>query len=135
MILLLRLIAVGMMTVIMALGVYLAVPSSSLVHPIALTLDGDQLTFVRETPYGAVDVMWSSEIVMLENEGFECGGSGVRNIQPSPRNLVRAKIGRWADYCISLGPPFVLRYQYRAMLFGWLPLRPTEIVITVEAKP
>lgn len=134
MIAVLRAIAMGMLSIILALGVYLAVPSSMFFRPIALTIDGDDLRFVRETPFGAVDVSWSAEMVLLATEGYECVGSGVREIQPAPGNVVRGKIGPWAEFCIDLGPPFVLRYHYQVLLFGWLPLRPTEIAITVEAE-
>ncbi len=124
----------------LALGVpWLTVGSSIFLRPVSLVLDGTQLTFVRETPFGEVDAKWWGEITLLDNgsdrDGFECPGSGRRPFQVAENDLVTATIGAWAMPCVSQGPPMVFRLAYQVMLFGKIPLRPVYFSATMNARP
>ncbi|NOD65749.1 hypothetical protein [Ruegeria sp. HKCCD6109] len=104
---------------------WLFVPSTLFVNPISMTLKGDQVRFVRETPYGTVQARWRSEITLI-GDGFECNSGRWQEAtyQEIKGNTVTYRIGDWANDCLEAGPPFFLRTTRKVILFGWLPLRP-----------
>jgi len=130
----LRVIFVAMATVALALLVWIVTPSSMFYSPVSLNLEGDRLTFVRDTPFGEVQIEWIGEITLLKQDHYECGGSGRRLAQPEPGGVMSATIGAWAKPCLDAGAPFILRFQYQVMLFGIIPLRPTGITLQVDAE-
>lgn len=132
MISLLRVILVAMVAVVLTMVVWLVTPSSMFFAPVSMTLEGDTLTFVRDTPFGEVDVEWVGEISVINSDGFECAGSGVRIAQETPNGIVSGRVGTWARACLDAGPPFVIRYRYKVWLFGLIPLRPTGISTIAE---
>ena len=128
----LRMIA-GLMTVaISAMALWLMTPSTMFFNPLSLSLDGDRITLVRDTPFGDVPIDWIGEITLINQDNYECGGSGHRIAQQEKSGAVTLKIGAWAKPCLDAGAPFVLRYQYQVWLFGLIPLRPTGISLVVE---
>lgn len=129
----LRAILIAMAMSALAMVVWIVTPSSMFFAPVSLSLDGDKLTMVRDTPFGDVAVEWVGEITLIDRDGFECSGSGHRIAQVADNGVVTGTIGRWASACIEEGPPFVLRYRYQVWLLGVIPLRPTGISIKVEA--
>lgn len=134
MIILLRAILVAMGAVVIAMTVWICTPSTMFFNPISLTLEGDQLTFVRDTPFGDVPIDWIGEITLLDEDNFECAGSGRRIAQNEKSGLITGKIGAWAKPCLDAGAPFILRYQYQVRLLGLIPLRPTGIFLRVDKE-
>lgn len=106
---------------------WLFVPSTVFVKEVSTRVEGDQVRFIRETPYGTVQARWRTEITLIEGkEGFECSSGDWQEAtyQQIPGNTVSYRIGEWADECLEAGPPFYLRTTRQVILFGWLPLRP-----------
>lgn len=114
-------------------GLWLGIGSAVFLKPIIMQIDDHNYTFVRETPFGDVDVIWRAELTLLDRgaasfDGFECSGNGRRTFQTAPGDLVSGKLGSWADSCVEAGPPMVLRATYQVMLLGVIPLRPVNFV-------
>jgi hypothetical protein len=117
---------------ILLFALWYAVPSSLFMQPISWKLTGNEVRFVRITPYGDVIANWKSEITLINRDGFECYGSGTSFYQEEPTNTVSYELGDWARRCIEAGPPFTIRQTWQVVLFDIIPLRPTEIIIVVE---
>jgi hypothetical protein len=130
----LRQILLWMITTATLMALWLITPSSLFVQPISLGLKGNKLTIIRETPLGDVTVNWIGEIYLIGREGFECAGQGTSIIQTVPDDLYTGTIGAWAKPCLEEGPPFILRFQYSAQLFGIIPLRPVHFATTVNPQ-
>lgn len=130
----LRFVFVTMGAVILLMLVWLATPSSVFYKPISLAIAGRDLTFLRETPFGPVTVHWIGEVTMLDKESLECMNEGSFIGQDGQDELLTVPVGEWAYRCIDQGKPFILRYQFQVMLGGVLPLRPTDISVTIN-KP
>ena len=128
----LRMVAGFMTAAVAVMVLWLVTPSAMFFNPLSLALAGDQMTLVRDTPFGDVRIDWIGEITLLNQDNYECGGSGRRIAQDEKSNAVTLKIGAWAKPCLDAGAPFVLRYQYQVRLFGLIPLRPTGISLVVE---
>lgn len=130
----LRVVIVAMGAVVLALVAWVSTPSAMFFNPVSLTLEGERLTFVRDTPFGEVNILWIGEIILLDQDNFECSGQGNRMAQVADGNVVSANIGVWARPCIEAGAPFILRYQYQVVLWGLIPLRPVEISLKVNGE-
>ena len=104
---------------------WLSVPSSLFIREISTTVDGHEITFVRELPLGSVTAEWQTEITLIDEGGFECnsGAWRVAYYQEAPGNTVRYELQPWADACIDAGPPFYITNTRRVLLFGVIPLR------------
>lgn len=103
---------------------YAAVPSVLFLRPVAMQFEGHEVIFVRETPLGPVEAVWSAEISVLGRDGRDCYGSGSAYYQEVPGNQVRYKAGPWAWPCLDAGPPFAFRERWSVRLFSFIPLRP-----------
>ena len=114
----------------LTLFAWVMTPSALFLNPLYFSLEGTKQTTIRETPFGDVDVRWVGEITMAD--GTECTGHGQYIAQDQPGNMVITTIQPWAMDCINAGPPFVLRYRLQVMLFGIIPLRPVDMVTTVD---
>lgn len=123
-----------MATVVLLLVLWVATPSSLFYNPVALKLEGETVTVVRDTPFGEVPITWIGEITLLDQDNFECSGSGNRIAQVEKGGVVSQRIGSWAFPCMAAGRPFVLRYQYQVYLFGIIPLRPVGISIRLDKE-
>ena len=104
---------------------WLSVPSSLFIREISTTVDGHEITFVRELPLGPVTAEWQTEITLINAGGFECnsGAWQVAYYQETPGNTVRYDLQPWANACIDAGPPFYITNTRRVLLFGLIPLR------------
>lgn len=103
------------------------VPSSVFIRVISMDITEEGVVrFVRETPMGAVQARWHSEIYLVDADGRECNSGDWHwaNYQPVPGNVVSYEIGEWADRCLEAGPPFYIVTTRQVMLFGIIPLRP-----------
>ncbi|KQI67058.1 hypothetical protein AN189_17705 [Loktanella sp. 3ANDIMAR09] len=117
-------------------GAYLAVPSSLFLRDVSMTVDGDRVRYVRETPFGDVTAEWHAEITLIDGDGFECasGPWQVATYQAIPGNTVTYNLGSWADDCLEAGPPYYLTTTRRVLLFGVIPLRKMTQRTEVEGE-
>ena len=116
---------------------WLLIPPTLFLKPVATVVDvaAETVTIKRLTPFGAVSARWKSEITVLHNENFECNSGRWQTAyyQKAPGDTVTYPIGEWAERCMALGPPFVLRVTRQVMLFGVIPLRSMHDDTLVEA--
>lgn len=126
---------------------WFSVPSSLFIQPVALGYTPETRTFTftreigtwfrtkREAPEGTPSsdgypARWWSEIVVvgLGDSALECSSGAARSsfYQETPGNTVQFTLSTWADPCLSAGPPFYVVTYRQVMLFGWLPLRPSD---------
>ena len=110
---------------------WLSIPSSLFIREISTTVEGRQVTFVRELPLGPVTAEWQTEITLINEGGFECnsGAWQIAYYQEIQGNTVRYELQPWADNCINAGPPFYITNTRRVLLFGLIPLR-SSVTIT-----
>lgn len=104
---------------------WLSLPSSLFIREISTTVEGNEVTFVRELPLGAVTAEWQTEITLINGSGFECNSGAWRAAyyQELLGNTVRYELQSWADPCVEAGPPFYITNTRRVLLFGVIPLR------------
>lgn len=110
------------------------VPSSIFLRNISLTVHGDVVQYVRETPFGSVDARWRAEIVLIDGENMECnsGAWKTATYQKKAGNSVTYRLGDWARDCLDAGPPFYLTTTRQVLLAGIIPLR--QQVQTTEVE-
>lgn len=113
---------------------WFTLPTNFFIRQVSLEVDGGQVRFVRELPFGRVTAQWQSEITLLD--GFECnsGEWRIAQYQPVAGNTVRYDLGDWAAPCLAAGPPFYLTTTRRALLFGVIPLRASVTRTDVEGE-
>lgn len=130
---------------------WMAIPTERFVRPLDLTYDtaSQEFTFTRivwgasvfgQTEGGSsvIPGQWASEIGLLDGTGRECSSQFWRtaDYQQSLTNVVRYTLEGWAEPCLRIGPPFVVRTRRSVSLWGWLPLRPSHSTFTVlEVDP
>ena len=117
-------------------GLWFTFPTSAFIRPISLSIQQDQVRFVRETPFGSVQARWVSEITLIDGDGFECNSGHWRNAeyQPIDGNTVVYQIGAWADRCIEAGPPFYLTTTRQVLLWGVIPLKPMRSTTEIQGE-
>ena len=113
-----------------------AMPSSLFIRTISITVQDNQVRFVRELPFGEVHGRWRAEITLIDGGGYECSSGGWREAfyQMEDGNTVVFDLGEWAADCIEAGPPFYLRRTQSVLLFGVIPLRPETITTEVQGE-
>lgn len=104
--------------------------------------DGDQVTFVRTTPFGDVWAEWTTEI-RVSRESKECHSGRHRalyqqipegNAEGATPHTVNYSLGPWATPCLNFGPPLIIVNSWQAYLFGVIPLRPHHLTTIVDAQ-
>lgn len=113
---------------------WILTPSSLFVRHVSTQIDGNTVTFTRETPFGTVRGRWISTISLLD--GRECNSDfwAIAEYQEIPSNIVVYELGDWAADCIDIGPPYTITTYRSVMLFGFIPLRPDRTVTQVAGR-
>ena len=116
---------------------WLAVPSSLLLRPVALSISGTTVHFTRDTPFGAVYAYWSTEVQSRLGEchapaapvlTFYQDGDNLialegRAPEPGPVT-VRYKLDPALQLCVEPGEQFIKTTTHKVRLAGLIPLRP-----------
>jgi hypothetical protein len=111
---------------------WLCIPSSLFIRHIDTRVDGNTVIFVRDLPFGTVPARWRSEITMLDGRECSSGAWRTSTYQEQANGIVSYELDEWAASCVSEGPPFVLRTHRQVLLFGLIPLRPSNTVTQVQ---
>lgn len=120
--------------IILIMALWLVLSTDMLMRPTAIHYDDRRVTFVRETPFGDVWGVWSTEI-RVTGTGEECSSGRNRAMyQVKEDSTVTYYLGPWADRCLEQGPPLVIVDTWQALLLGVIPLRPVRITTVIEIK-
>lgn len=117
---------------------WLAIPSSVFLKPYDLDINGERVTFVRDTPLGSVDVRWVGEVVRLSpirGPKLTCVQSGVARFEELPGNQVEGDKTVWFGPCIDAPGEYLYRVSFRVLAFGWFPLRPVTMRKRFDVYP
>lgn len=130
-------------TILILAALWLAIPSSVFIWPKAMIYDGRIATLQRETPFGPVYTEWNREMY-VSGTHMECHAPArIERHQKVPgdlgddgnpvgENTVTWIEGDWAIPCLRAEPPIIVTNTWRVLLFGIVPLRPTQLVTTIE---
>ena len=119
------------------IALWMALPTSLFIRAESLTVNDERVaTFVRQTPFGDVSAEFLQEITLLDGTDFECRMDGYMPAfyQSRKSNVVRYRLGSWADDCLEHDVDYTITTSRRVVVAGWLPLRPHTTVDLVEVN-
>lgn len=103
---------------------WIATPTDRLIQPVSLSFDGEHFHFVRTVPWGPIWGEWRQE---LSSEIGDCPSdigksyyqdTGLADVSYSPSASM-------LDCIPGEGERFVLRVRRQALLFDFIPARPS----------
>lgn len=114
----------------MLIVLWLSVGSWVFLQPVAYTVDGYMVTFVRRTPFGAVTADYAAEIRIPG--GQSCAESGRGLYEDAPADTVQYELAQRLRPCVHRGVPASVHLSWRVELWGLIPLRETTLTTLIE---
>ena len=115
------------LVIVLLMFLWFITPSSFFVRSTATSFnfDTNTVTFTRRVPFGTTYGQVFQELSVPHADHLECSTKEWQKIiyQADGPQTVPYKLGDWADDCLALGPPFVLRTSRQVVLFNLVPLR------------